>query len=92
MLSNLSSNQGVLIEGKVASLGRVWNLFFSDAKVFTCSQTKNFSNLITGYSRLDKLSLDDATLPPVRCRTPQLNQMNPTWTNLVLFTTTIEET
>ena len=41
--------------------------------VVICSQAKKFSILITTYSRLDKLSPDDATLPPVSCRTPRLN-------------------
>ena len=64
-----------LTGGKVASLVRVWNRFFSAVEVVTCSQTKKFSILITTYSRLDKLSPDDATLPPVSCRTPQIHQL-----------------
>ena len=49
-----------LTGGKAASLVRVWNRFFSAVEVVTC-QTKKFSILITTYSRLDKLSPDDAT-------------------------------
>ena len=41
--------------------------------VVICSQAKNYSILITTYSRLGKLSPDDPTLPPVSCRTPRLN-------------------
>ena len=36
-----------------------------------CSNSKIVCSLRTTYSRLDKLSPDDATLPPVSCRAPR---------------------
>ena len=50
--------------GKVASSGTVWTLF-SAVELVICSKPKNFHSLRTTYSRLDKLSPDDQTLPHV---------------------------
>ena len=59
------------VRGKVASLGRVCNSCdFSAVELVMCNEAKNFSILRTTYSRMDKLSPDDATLHPVSCRTP----------------------
>ena len=53
--------------GKVALLSRD----FSAVELVICNEAKIFRSLRTTYSRLNKLSPDDATLPPVSCRTPQ---------------------
>ena len=57
--------------GKVASLSRV----FSAVELVICNEAKIFHCLRTTYSCLDKLSPDDATLPPISCRTPRPDPM-----------------
>ena len=58
-----------LTGGNVASLGRVWNWFFSAIVLAICSEAKIFPSLRTTYSHLDKLS-PNATLPHIGCCTP----------------------